>query len=187
MTDSVNDDVKREIEAARGLANGDSDPPASTTDRVLLKVRMRRRDDDQRDGFFRDFPDGTAGRRFCGPGVQTDRDAVVEAQRALGDAMRSASPSWRHHLELAMARVMAEADEAQLEERLVAVAAVAVAWAEGIEMRVDRRRIDVEAARSRKLRVVALDGGGEMVLREYSVPVERAAWWKRLLAWFSPR
>jgi hypothetical protein len=186
MTDGVNEDVKRATAAADAAAL-EAELPAGTVDRVLLKVRLKRREDDERKGFFRDFPDGTAGRRHEGPKPLDDAQTQADAREALTRAMRAASPSWRHHLELAVANLMVEDDEAKLEERLVEVAAVAVAWAEGIEMRVDRRRIDAEAAKSRKLRVVALDGGGEMVLREYSVPTVRVAWWKRFLAWLSPK
>lgn len=181
----VNEDVKRETSAANAPAL-DADLPTMTVDRVLLKVRLQRRQDDERHGYFRDFPDGTAGRRHEGPTLEADQRAQADAREALSRANRRASPSWRHHLELAMADALLQFDEAELEKRLIAVAAVAVAWAEGIEMRADRRRIDVEAAKARKLRVVKLEGGGEMVLRDYEQPVEKPAWWRRVLMWFLP-
>lgn len=176
-------DEKREVEAANTPAL-EGNRPESPTDRVLFKVRLERADDDARLGMFRDFPDGTAGRRFHGPGLDVDKENVEFAQRALHEAWRAASPSWRLQLELAAARVFVEADEPQLEARLIELAAVTVAWVEGIRMRADRRRTDAEAAGARKLRVVALDGGGQMVIRDFVQPAP-FSWWKRLVTWLS--
>lgn len=165
--------------------------PATLTDRLLMRVRQQRLEDDRREGFLRDYPDGTAGRRFKGPDAEGDSLASREAFARWKEAMRNAKPSWRLMLELEVARALEQADEQALEQRLLKVAALAVAWAEGINMRVDRRRIDNEAARRGKLRVVALDKNHQMVLRDATpvpAPAEtKRSWLTRLLAWFRRR
>ncbi len=177
----IEDDVNSIVASANAPAL-EAELPASLTDRVLMKVRLRRISDDDKEGVLRDYPDGTAGRRFHGPGLEVEKDNLEFAQRALQEAMRAASPSWRLLLELAAARVYVESDETKLAAQLVALSAVAVAWAEGISMRADRRRIDAEASASRRgLRVVTLDGGGKMVIADHRQP-EHRSWWQRVLA-----
>jgi hypothetical protein len=190
LTEQHEENAKEDVEA-------DAPPlevvqmPATLTDRLLMRVRQLRLEDDRRDGFLRDYPDGTAGRRFKGPTLEQDQEATREAAARWKDAMRNANPSWRHLLELELARALELRDEQALEMRLLKVAAVAIAWAEGINMRADRRRIDNEAALRKKLRVVALDEHRQMVLRDATpvpAPAEtKRSWLMRLLAWFRRR
>lgn len=180
-------EVKRELGAAHAPPLDVIEMPATLTDRLLMQVRQQRRRDDEREGFMRDYPDGVRGRRFKGPTLEQDVEAPVESLSRLREAMRSANPSWRHHLEHRLALVNAAESESELEQHLLGLSAIAVAWAEAIEMRADRRRIDAEAAKHRKLRVVALEGGGQMVLRDMEPPAassSRETWMRRLLNWF---
>lgn len=192
----MSDTEETEIEdsnASGVVYEGDS--PATLTDRVLLQVKQMRRDDDARNGFMRDYRDGTLGRMFKGPTMLGDVEALELAVRALKEAMDAASPSWRHHLELAVALANAEKDDAALQRRLLHVAAIAVAWVEGIEMRADRRRIDREAAKRGQLKQAKRAPDGSIVATDLELEPEvlliaappPEVWWLRLLKWLRLR
>lgn len=179
--------VKQELGAASAAALEVVELPATVTDRVLMQVRQQRRRDDEREGFMRDYPDGTRGRQFKGPSLEHDVEAPALTLSRLRDASRNANPSWRHHLEHSLAMVNAGETEPETAAHLVRLAAVAVAWTEAIEARVDRRRIDAEASARRQLRIVSLETGGKMVLRDAPAPAassSRESWLRRLLSWF---
>lgn len=148
------------------------DRGATVTDRQLLEVRARRHVQDEAEGYVRDYADGVSGTRFHGPDATTDRQHALEAKVAHDAALRAARLSWRHKLELACADLYAESNPKKLRSRIIEVAAVAVSWAEGLEVRKSSARIAAEQGALR--RVVARDGSVKFVpLRE--------TWWKRAL------
>lgn len=159
-------------EAPRAVSMEQVEQGVNRTDRLLLEVRLRRWAQDQNEGFFRDYPDGTLGRRHQGPTAANDRHGPLQARRAIEVAMRAARPSWRHKLELACAEVYAEGDEKKLKPLLLEVAAVAISWAEGLEVRVADKRI---AKEQNALKLVVENG-----VRKY---VSVRPWWWRALAW----
>jgi hypothetical protein len=181
--EEVKEDLKREREAA-SAAWSEGQLSGSLTDRVLFTVRHRRQLDDEREGILRDYPDGTAGRKHKGPTSTTDKETLLAAERELSESVRAASPSWRNHLEVAVARVNVELNEEQLEAQLVALAALSTAWIEALRARVDRRRIDREE--SRRLRVVK-DGKVVEVSESLALETPRVSWWRRLLLWLAGR
>lgn len=141
------------------------------TRKVLQQVAQERRRQDEIHGMLRDFRDGTAGTRFHGPAATTDKQAVLEAKRAMVQAKMAGRQSWRHHLELECCQLFSESNEAALRAQLVVVAATVVAWAEGIDTRADEKRIALEQ-RAMSVR------GGKLVPFGTVKP-----WWRRLLAW----
>lgn len=110
--------------------------------KVLNDVALERQRQDGQDGFFRDFADGTAGRALHGPTVSRDRDAAREATRRRSEAERHGKITWRHQLDEAHGFAVEEGNEVQLRARLVALAAVSVAWVEAIDRRKDEKRIE---------------------------------------------
>lgn len=143
---------------------------ATMTDRVLLAIRIRRQVQDANEGSFRDYADGT-GR--TGAGAHTDRQMLMAAYQSLAEAKKAVKLSWRHQLDVAVAELYVERDPKKLRRLLVEVAAITVAWAEGIEVRASERRI-AEQQQARKL--VLLPGGGTKL-------VLIAPWWRRALRW----
>lgn len=138
---------------------------ATMTDRVLLDVRIRRHVQDDAEGSFRDYPDGTAR--------PLDASMLVTAKQQLVDAKKEVRLTWRHQLDLAVAELCAERDPKKLRRLLVNVAAVSVAWVEGLEVReADKRIAQQQGAR----RLVLMPDGGRRL-------VHVAPWWRRLLRW----
>ncbi len=119
------------------------DPTTAMTDKlrktVLANIATVCDLEDRVNGFFLDFPDGTAGRTISGPTVTRDRQQQTEAKRAKQTA--GSKLTWRLMLESATADVIAEAEEKILRARLVQLAALSVAWVEAIDRRKDEKRI----------------------------------------------
>lgn len=92
---------------------------------VLHEVHLERIRQDQKFGMDRTMPNGTGG-----PGLGHVRAA---AQRACFVAFDLGNGTWRHILQEEVAEAFAESDPARLREELVQIAAVAVAWIEGID------------------------------------------------------
>lgn len=124
------------------------------TEKALVAVKRQRADDDEDEGYFRDYQDGTAGSMFAGPTKPADQREVQAANQALKDARRLAKVTWRHFVAYDVARVFASNDGEQLRSRLVSLTAVLVAWIEAL----DRRKADGKQ------------------------PVLRLPWWRRLTA-----
>ncbi len=108
--------------------------------KALDDVAVVRGLDDQLEGLFRDYPDGTAGRTISGPTLTRDKQRQFETRRDLRTS--GSKQTWRLMLESATADVIAEAEEKMLRARLVALAALAVSWIEAIDRRKDERRIE---------------------------------------------
>jgi hypothetical protein len=136
---------------------------ATTGDRVLLKVRERRQRHDEREGYFRDYKDGT-GR----PG---DAEAVLVAVSQHDEAVRQVRITWRHKLLVAISNALVETNEKQLADKLTEVAAIVVAWQEAIEMRGQKARILAEQGAVKWER-----GSDGSYKKRHLMP-----WWKRFL------
>lgn len=136
---------------------------ATTSDRVLLKVRQRRQQHDEREGYFRDYKDGT--------GRPSDPHAVLVATNAHEEALKAVRVTWRNKLEVALAVAMAETNEKRLAEKLTEVAAIVTAWQEAIELRGSKARILAEQGAVK--RVQRGDGSWKTI---HLMP-----WWRRLL------
>lgn len=136
---------------------------ANATDRVLLKVRMRRRDHDEREGYFRDYKDGT--------GRPSDAHDLIAATTAHDEALKAVRITWRHKLNVALAAAMAETNDKRLGEKLTEVAAIVTAWQEAIELRGSKARILAEQGAVKH--VQRADGSWKKV---HLMP-----WWRRLL------
>lgn len=131
-------------------------PGALLTDRVLLQVRLARLKQDDRDGILRDYPDGELR-------TALDQEALLASKRALDQRK-----TWRRQLAVAVGEVFASsATGPALQSKLIEVAAVACAWAEGIQIRADDKRIAVEQ------RALTFQGGKFVRLGE--------PWWRRFL------
>lgn len=137
--------------------------PLTPTDRVLYKVRKRREEHDARDGYFRDFKDGT--------GRPNDAHDVLAATSAHDEALKVVRVTWRHKLMVALALALAETNEKKLADRLVEVAAVVTAWQEAVELRGSKARILAEQGAVRH--VQRADGTWKKV--------NLMPWWRRLL------
>lgn len=141
----------------------DNEKPASSTDRVLFKVRVRRDQHDQRDGYFRDYKDGT--------GLPVDDGLVTKAVAAHEAAVKNVRVTWRNKLEVAIARVLSERNEKKLVDQLTELAAVTTAWQEAIELRGSKARILAEQGAVR--RVQRSNGSWKTI---HLMP-----WWRRVL------
>lgn len=138
---------------------------ASVTDRVLFGVRRRRQLHDEREGFFRDYKDGT-GR----PG---DAEALLVAVSQHEEAVKAVRVTWRHKLMVALTTALAETNEKKLADKLTEVAAIVTAWQEAIELRSSKARILAEQGAVKHVR--GRDGSWRKV---HLMP-----WWRRLLNW----
>jgi hypothetical protein len=97
-------------------------------DSVLKQVKAERIRQDDRFGWFRDYPDGTSR--------STSYDwELTAAREALASAEKAGKLTWRHILQEEFFEVSFENDPARLKVELIQVAAVATAWAEAIERR----------------------------------------------------
>lgn len=130
-------------------------PGALLTDRVLLAVRLERVAQDQRDGILRDYPDGAAP------------DPVVRALAFAIDEQRQRK-TWMRQLMHAFFLVASAPTLNVLEQRLVELAAMSCAWAEGLHVRADDTRIATEQ------RALVMKNGKFVRLGD--------SWFKRLLA-----
>lgn len=136
---------------------------ATPTDRVLYRVRARRDEHDQRDGYFRDYKDGT--------GRPSDAHAVLAAAAAHEEAVKAVRVTWRHKLDVALSIALAETSEKKLPEKLTEVAAIVTAWQEAIELR------------GSKARILAEQGAVKHVQRANGSwkKVHLMPWWRRVL------
>lgn len=126
--------VKEEVDLALDDVGTVTGPQ---TERALAAVKRQRADDDEDDGFFRDYQDGVAGTMFAGPTLPADLREVQATNQALKDARRLAKTTWRHFAAYDVARVFAAQDQHQLRSRLVSLTAVLVAWIEALDRRAD--------------------------------------------------
>lgn len=136
---------------------------ATATDRVLFGVRRRRQLHDEREGYFRDYKDGT--------GRPSDALDVIAATNAHDEAVKAVRVTWRHKLNVALANALAETNEKRLPEKLTEVAAIVTAWQEAIELRGSKARILAEQGAVKH--VQRADGSWKKV---HLMP-----WWRRLL------
>lgn len=136
---------------------------ATATDRVLFAVRARREQHDQREGYFRDYKDGT--------GRPSDAHDVLAATNAHDEALKAVRVTWRHKLNVALANALAETNEKRLAEKLTEVAAIVTAWQEAIELRGSKARILAEQGAVKH--VQRADGSWKKV---HLMP-----WWRRVL------
>lgn len=166
-------EYEKGTEPPRAVDIAEVEKGASLTDVVLLAVRQRRWMQDRDEGNFRDYADGTCGGGKYGSTSQTDKAAVLVAKQALVDAKKGVRLTWRHQLDLAVALLYAESDPRKMRRLLVDVAAMSVAWVEGLEVRAADRRI-AEQQNARKL--VLLPNGQQRL-------VHLAPWWRRLWRW----
>lgn len=136
---------------------------ATATDRVLFRVRVRRDEHDQREGYFRDYKDGT--------GRPSDAHAVLVAASSHEEAVKAVRVTWRHKVEVALTLALAETNEKKLADRLTEVAAVVTAWQEAIDLRGSKARILAEQGAVKH--VQRADGSWKKV---HLMP-----WWRRVL------
>ena len=132
------------------------------TEKALVAVKRQRADDDEDEGYFRDYQDGVAGTMFAGPTLPADLREVQHANQGLKDARRLAKTTWRHFVAYDVARVFAAQDQHALRSRLVSLTAVLVAWIEALDRREDEARAAVASGLTLK-----------------RMPV-RLPWWRRL-------
>jgi hypothetical protein len=120
------DQLERErVEVSTELAN--LRRTSGQTGGVLATISAERDRQDRKWGYNRDHADGTAP-LWYGP------EAV--AKRAICDqAAKNGCVTWRLILEEEVTEAFAESDPKKLEEELVQVAAVCVAWIEGLRRR----------------------------------------------------
>jgi hypothetical protein len=138
---------------------------ATATDRVLFKVRVRRDEHDQSQGYFRDYKDGT--------GRPSDAHAALVAASAHEEAVKAVRVTWRHKLDVALAAAYVETNEKRLPEKLTEVAAIVTAWQEAIELRGSKARILAEQGAVKH--VQRTDGSWKKI---HLMP-----WWRRALKW----
>ncbi len=122
----------------------DFDPVASLSvplmRKILDEVSRARSVEDNIHGFFRDYPNGTAGQMVSGPTLARERQNAREAETR--EKTAGGRLTWRHQIEAAVMLMIAEENEAKLRVRLVHLAALTVSWVEALDRRKDEKRIE---------------------------------------------